>query len=138
MTLNLKLVSAVILFAFSFLFSRMHIDELIAFCFQHKGTTDHFPFDKNTLVFKVQGKMFALVDIQQPDYINLKCDPEKAIELRESNDGIQPGWHMSKKHWNSVKLDGSVDDFLLQELITHSYALVVASLTKKLRDEFEN
>ena len=83
--------------------------------------------------------MFCLTSLSEWDKgtpsLNLKCDPNVAVELREKFDGITPGYHMSKKHWNSVKLDGSVDDFLLQELITHSYALVVASLTKKLRDE---
>lgn len=113
----------------------MHLDELIAYCLHFKGTTDHFPFDDRTLVVKVQGKMFALVDVIEPTYINLKCLPEKAIELRESFDGITPGWHMSKKHWNSVKLDGSVDDLLLRDLIQHSYELVVSVLTKKLKDE---
>lgn len=113
----------------------MHIDELIACCLHFKGTTDHFPFDDKTLVIKVQGKMFASVDIIDPVYINLKCAPEKAVELRESYDGIIPGWHMNKKHWNSIRLDGSIPDDLMRELIQHSYELVVAGLTKKLRDE---
>lgn len=82
--------------------------------------------------------MFALVDVEDPSGINLKCDPEKAIELRERFDGIQPGYHMSKKHWNTVSLDGSVDDSLIKELIVHSYDLVVSSLPKKLRDELTN
>lgn len=113
----------------------MHIDELIVCCLHFKGTTDHFPFDDKTLVIKVQGKMFASVDIIDPVYINLKCAPEKAVELRESYDGIIPGWHMNKKHWNSIRLDGSIPDDLMRELIQHSYELVVAGLTKKLRDE---
>lgn len=113
----------------------MHLDELLQFCFAQKGTTEHFPFDKSTLVLKVQGKMYALVDVDQPTGINLKCDPEKAIELRERYDGIQPGYHMNKKHWNTVSLLGQVDDSLIKELIVHSYDLIVSSLPKKLRDE---
>jgi predicted DNA-binding protein (MmcQ/YjbR family) len=116
----------------------MHFDELIHFCFQLKGATETFPFDKTTLVIKVQGKMFALVDVDHPTGINLKCDPERSIELRERYDGIQPGYHMSKKHWNTVSLEGLVSDDLIRELIQHSYDLVVQSLPKKLRDELEN
>ena len=82
--------------------------------------------------------MFALVNVENPVSINLKCDPEKAIDLRERYDGIQPGYHMSKKHWNTVSLEGLVDDSLIKELIVHSYDLVVASLPKKLRDELKN
>jgi predicted DNA-binding protein (MmcQ/YjbR family) len=115
----------------------MHIDEIIHHCASLKAATDHFPFDNRTLVFKVQGKMFALMDIENPETINLKCDPEKAIELRERYDGIQPGYHMNKKHWNSVYLNGSVDDNLIKELIVNSYDLVVKSLPKKLRYELE-
>lgn len=113
----------------------MHLDELIHFCFQLPGATETFPFDKRTLVIKVQGKMFALVDVEDPTGINLKCDPERAIELRERYDGIQPGYHMNKTHWNTVSLLGQVDDSLIKELIVHSYDLIVSSLPKKLRDE---
>lgn len=116
----------------------MHFDELIDFCFQLPGATETFPFDKTTLVIKVQNKLFALVDVEEPTGINLKCDPERAIELRERYEGIQPGYHMNKTHWNTVALDGSVDDSLIKELIVHSYELIVASLPKKLRDELEN
>ncbi|WP_294670673.1 MmcQ/YjbR family DNA-binding protein [uncultured Fluviicola sp.] len=116
----------------------MHFDELIHFCFQLPGATETFPFDKRTLVIKVQNKMFALVDVEDPTGINLKCDPEKAVELRERYDGIQPGYHMSKKHWNTVSLEGLVDDSLIKELIVHSYDLVVSSLPKKLQDELKN
>ena len=113
----------------------MHFDELIHFCFQLPGATETFPFDKRTLVMKVQNKMFALVDVDDFDAINLKCDPEKAIELRESFQGVQPGFHMNKTHWNSVYLNEDVSDQLLAELIDHSYELVYASLPKKVRNE---
>ena len=79
--------------------------------------------------------MFALLDVDVFEAINLKCDPEKAIELRESNQGIQPGYHMNKTHWNSVYLNVDVSDQLLVELIDHSYELVYAGLPKKVRDE---
>jgi predicted DNA-binding protein (MmcQ/YjbR family) len=113
----------------------MNIEEYRDYCLAKKGVTEGFPFDETTLVFKVMGKMFALTGVNSFEYVNLKCDPEKAIELREENSGITPGYHMSKKHWNSVAMDGSVDDDLIVELIDHSYDLVVKSLTKALKQE---
>lgn len=113
----------------------MHLDEILHFCLQLPAAEETFPFDNKTLVFKVMGKMFALVDVEDPDGINLKCDPERAIELRERYDGIHAGYHMSKKHWNTVDLRGSVDDNMIRELILHSYELVVKGLPKKQRDE---
>jgi predicted DNA-binding protein (MmcQ/YjbR family) len=105
------------------------------YCLQKQGVTEEFPFDESTLVFKVMGKMFALADIDMFVSANLKCDPQKAIELRESNSGIMPGYHMSKKHWNTVSTDGTVSDSLFLELIDHSYNLVVAGLPVKLREQ---
>ncbi len=116
----------------------MHIDELLHFCLQLPFTEETFPFDNRTLVFKVKGKMFALVDVEEPTGVNLKCDPERAIELREQNAGITAGYHMNKKHWNTVSMGGEVDDRLMKELIQHSYDLVVQSLPKKIRDEFKS
>lgn len=115
----------------------MNIEELRDYCIQKKGVTEDFPFDKNTLVFKVMGKMFALVDVENFDFINLKSDPEKAVELREKYEGIKPGYHMSKVHWNSVYVNTDVSDKLVLELIDDSYDLVVNSLTKKLKEELE-
>lgn len=109
----------------------MNIEEYHNYCLSKAGVTEEFPFDEETLVFKVMGKMFALTDVDHFVSINLKCDPERAIELREIYSGILPGYHMSKKHWNTVMIDGSVDDQLLIELIDHSYNLVVAGLPKK-------
>ncbi len=103
------------------------------YCLTKPAVSEELPFDENTLVFKVMGKMFALTDIELFDSINLKCDPARALELREQYDGIRPGYHMNKKHWNSVSTDGSVPDTLLYELIDHSYDLVVAGLPGKLR-----
>jgi predicted DNA-binding protein (MmcQ/YjbR family) len=113
----------------------MFLDDFRNHCIEKPGVTEGFPFDKSTLVFKVFGKMSALVDVDVFEAINLKCDPEKAIELRESHQGIQPGYHMNKTHWNSVYLNEDVSDQLLVELIDHSYELVYASLPKKVRNE---
>ena len=116
----------------------MNIEDYRDYCLTKKGVTESFPFDKDTLVFKVMGKMFALTGIDSFEFINLKCNPEKAIELRESYNGIKPGYHMSKKHWNSVYLNTDVSDKLIYDLIDDSYQLIVKSLTKKLQAELNN
>lgn len=116
----------------------MNIEEFHLFCTSKKGVTEETPFGPDTLVFKVMGKMFALTDIEQFESINLKCDPEKAIELREQYNGIIPGYHMNKRHWNSVMMDGSIGDQLVKELIDHSYDLVISKLTNKLKSELES
>ena len=117
----------------------MNIQQYFDFCLSKKGVTEHFPFDQDTLVFKVGGKMFALSSVSEWEKgnpsVNLKCDPEKADELRAEYDGINPGWHMSKVHWNTVKINADVPDKLLKELITDSYELVFKSLTKKIQTE---
>jgi predicted DNA-binding protein (MmcQ/YjbR family) len=113
----------------------MFLDDVRNHCLRKIGVTEGFPFDQKTLVFKVFGKMFALMDVDVFDSLNLKCEPEKALELRESFQGVQPGYHMNKKHWNTVFLNDDVSDMLVIELIDHSYDLVYASLPKKLRDE---
>ncbi|MEX0314802.1 MAG: MmcQ/YjbR family DNA-binding protein [Allomuricauda sp.] len=114
----------------------MNVEELRVFCLSKKGVTEEFPFDAHTLVFKVMGKMFALIPLERiPSQCNLKCDPERAIELREEYDGvITPGYHMSKKHWNTLFLDNLAPN-LIMELVDHSYNLVISGLTKKLKDE---
>lgn len=120
----------------------MHIEQLREYCISKKGVTEHFPFDEVTLVFKVMGKMFALVGLnkweQGETKINLKCDPDWAEELRCEYESINAGWHMSKKHWNTVSLNKDVSDAFAFELIDHSYNLVVSGLTKKLKAELEN
>lgn len=113
----------------------MNIEIFRELCLGKPGVTEETPFGPDTLVFKVKGKMFALTDLNSFAMVNLKCDPERAIELREHHEGITPGWHMSKVHWNSVATDGSVKDALIRELLDHSYALVVASLPKKVQAE---
>ncbi len=117
---------------------RIYLEDIRSYCLSKDFTEEGFPFDENTLVFKVGGKMYALIDVEKSESINLKCNPERAEELRENNEGIIPGYHMSKKHWNTVSLDGIVDQKLVFELIDHSYQLVYASLTKKVKHELEN
>ena len=114
----------------------MNIEQLRAYCISKKGVTEGFPFDEHTLVFKVMGKMFALVALERvPSQVNLKCDPERALTLREEYDGIIiPGYHMSKKHWNTLYLD-QLPPLFLKELIDHSYNLVVSKLPKRIREE---
>ena len=121
----------------------MHIEQLRIFCMAKKGVTAHFPFDNVTLVFKVMGKMFLLTGLDSWENgvpkMNLKCDPEKAIELRESHEDITAGWHMSKKHWNTVALNtGNISQDFAEELINHSYDLVVKGLTKKMQQELKH
>jgi len=111
----------------------MDIELFRNYCLSKKGVTEGFPFDKDTLVFKVLGKMFALTDVESFESISLKCDPEKAVALRELYPVVRPGYHMNKKHWNTVHLDGSIPDNLLYQWIDHSYQEVVNGLPVKLR-----
>jgi predicted DNA-binding protein (MmcQ/YjbR family) len=112
----------------------MNVETLRDYCLLKVGVEEAFPFDHSTLVFKIGGKMFALLNIDRFTGINLKCDPEKAVELRESFSSVIPGYHMNKKHWNTVQMDGDVPSALVLELIDHSYELVLSSLPKKIRD----
>jgi len=111
----------------------VNIEEYRSYCLLKKGVSEEFPFDNETLVFKVMGKVFALTDVSEFRSINLKCDPEKAVELRDQFPAVVPGYHMNKKHWNTIMLDGSIPDRLLKTWIDHSYDLVVLSLPKKDR-----
>jgi predicted DNA-binding protein (MmcQ/YjbR family) len=112
----------------------MNIEEIRDYCLSLKGTTESFPFDDVTLVFKVGGKMFALVSLDGDLSINIKCNPEKAIDLREQYHAVKPGYHMNKVHWNTIYIDGTIPDRLVKEWIFDSYTLVKASLQKKVRD----
>lgn len=111
----------------------MNVEELREYCLSKKGALECFPFDEDTLVVKVGGKMFALIDLFGELSINLKCDPEKAIELREVYSAIKPGYHMNKRLWNTVHIDGTLSNTLIKELIDHSYDLVFSSLPKKIK-----
>ena len=111
----------------------MDIEIVRKYCLEKKGVTEGFPFNETALVFKVMDKMFALLNLEYPHSINLKCDPLRAIELREMYEDINPGYHMSKKHWNTLDLTGTLDDKLICELIDHSYDLVVSKLPRKTK-----
>ncbi|MEO0735155.1 MAG: MmcQ/YjbR family DNA-binding protein [Bacteroidota bacterium] len=113
----------------------MTLDELRDYCLAKPATKETLPFGPDTLVFKAGGKMFALTGLDEADLrVNLKCDPERAIQLREQHEEIKPGWHMNKKHWNTVYIeDGDLRDDFIRELIDHSYTLVISSLPKKTR-----
>lgn len=113
----------------------MNIEELREYCITKKGVTEGFPFDEVTLVFKVGGKMFALTNLDGEPSVNLKCDPEKAIELREHYAEIVPGYHMNKLHWNTVYMNGTLPENFLKELIDLSYNLILASLPRAKREE---
>ena len=116
----------------------MTIDTLCTYCAQKAGVTEEFPFDEDTLVFKVMGKIFAITGLNAiPLRVNLKCNPERALELREEYEAVQPGYHMNKKHWNTVTLDGTVPAKELREMIDHSYDLVVKGLKKADREKLQ-
>jgi predicted DNA-binding protein (MmcQ/YjbR family) len=109
-------------------------ERLRAFCLDFNEAVEEFPFTPDTSVFKVLGKMFALSALdREPLSINLKCDPENALRLRAEHPAIVPGWHMNKRHWNTVALDGSLPDRLVRELIEDSYDLVVAGMPRAVR-----
>jgi predicted DNA-binding protein (MmcQ/YjbR family) len=114
----------------------MTAENLREFCLSLKAVTESFPFDDDTLVFKVMGKIFALTSLADKT-INLKCDPENAITLREQYPSVAPGYHMNKKYWNTVQLDGSIPDKLIREWAMDSYRLVVEGLPMKLRKDLD-
>lgn len=107
-----------------------NIEDFRIYCLSMKGVTEKFPFDETTLVFSVMNKMFCLVDISSFEYCNLKCDPDEAEELRAMYMGVKPGYHMNKKHWNSVYFNADVPIELLEQQVVNSYDLVVKGLKK--------
>lgn len=115
----------------------MNVEQFREYCISKKGVTESLPFGPDTLVFKVMEKMFALTSLDSvPATANLKCDPERAIGLREEYNGmIYPGYHMNKQHWNTVELEKNLPKNLVVDLIDHSYDLVVQGLSKKLKEE---
>ena len=108
----------------------MDLESFHSFCLSMNGVTEEFPFGEETIVFKVMGKMFTLTDVITFESVNLKCDPEVGVELREKYPAVMPGYHMNKKHWITVMMDGSVSDKLVKGWIGASYDLVVKSLSK--------
>jgi predicted DNA-binding protein (MmcQ/YjbR family) len=113
----------------------MNIEQIRNYCNSFSGVSESFPFDESTLVFKVMGKMFGLMSLEGDATINLKCNPEIALELREEHPEILPGYHMSKVHWNTVCFNGNLKSDLVFSMIRDSYNLVVAGLPLKLRVE---
>lgn len=118
------------------MYDTMDIETFREYCLSKPGVDESFPFGEDTLVFKVMGKMFALTGLEAESFrVNLKCEPLRAVELREAHPQIQPGYHMNKKHWNTVDFEDGLPDALLAELIDHSYELVVKGLPKKLQQD---
>ncbi|MFN0013652.1 MAG: MmcQ/YjbR family DNA-binding protein [Saprospiraceae bacterium] len=116
----------------------MDIEQFRAYCFTKKGVTENFPFDEVTLCIRVAGKIFAITGLDNERFsVNLKCEPDFAIELRERYPEVQSGWHMNKKHWNTVDFEGSLDEPTLRHLIDHSYEQVVKTLKKADREVLE-
>lgn len=113
----------------------MNIEELRAYCLSKKGVTEDLPFGPDTLVFKVMDKIFLLTGMGNPLQFNVKCDPEKAIAWRDEYTCVKPGYHMNKKHWNTVTIDGSVSKKIVCEWINHSYEQVVSGLPKSKQNE---
>ena len=114
----------------------MNTEMIRDYCMAKPGVTESFPFDAVTLVFKVGNKLFVLLDTEsRPTTINLKCDPERAVELRDRYDAVQPGYHMNKAHWNTITIDSSVRWHEVQEWIDHSYELVKKGLSKAVREQ---
>lgn len=108
----------------------MNIEILRDYCLSKSRVQETFPFGEETIVFKVMDKIFLLAGLDQADRFNVKCDPEKAVSLREEYEEVQPGYHMNKIHWNTVFMNGKLNDVQLKEMIDHSYDLVVKSLPK--------
>jgi predicted DNA-binding protein (MmcQ/YjbR family) len=115
----------------------LNVEQFRSYCLAKRGVTEEFPFGEETLVYKVMDKMFALAGVTLFESINLKCDPEQAAELREQYPAVLPGYHMNKKHWNTVLIDGSLPDKLVKNWIDNSYNLVVASLPAKVKAELK-
>jgi predicted DNA-binding protein (MmcQ/YjbR family) len=113
----------------------MDIESFREYCLSKKGTSEDFPFDEVTLCLRVMGKIFAITGLDSERFsVALKCEPDHAIELREQYPEVQPGWHMNKKHWNTVDFEGSLDGATLRHLIDHSYDQVVKTLKKAERE----
>jgi predicted DNA-binding protein (MmcQ/YjbR family) len=116
----------------------MNVEEIREYCLSKKATTESFPFDEITLVIKVMNKMFILINLDTDLSINLKCDPEKAMALREQYSAVLPGYHMNKKHWNTIMVNGTLPRAIIKQWIDDSYDLVVKSLPKKTQQSLED
>ena len=114
----------------------MDIESIREYCIRKKAVTECFPFDEYNLVFKVVDRMFALINVENPDRIFLKCEPEYAIELRDRYNGIEGAFHFNKKHWNQVYVESDVSDSLIKELIDHSYNEVIKKFTRRQKEQY--
>ena len=113
----------------------MNVESVRDYCLALPMASEDFPFDETTLVFRVEGKIFAMIDLEDTTWFVLKCDPDYALELRDKYAEIEGAWHMNKRHWNQINLFGSLSDSLIESLIRHSYALVVSKLPKRMKEE---
>lgn len=113
----------------------MNIEEVRNYCLSLPHTTEDFPFDETTLAFRIEGKIFAMIDLEKTQWFVLKCEPEYAIELREKYPEISGAWHMNKKYWNQLNLFGTLHNELIKNLICHSYNEVIKKLPHKVKDE---
>lgn len=113
----------------------MDIESVREYCLSLPLATEDFPFDESTLVFRIGGRIFAMIDLERTEWFVLKCNPDRALDLREQYAEISPAWHMNKRHWNQLNLFGHLSDELVCSLIRHSYALVVQKLPKTFRLE---
>ena len=117
----------------------MDLESFREYCLSKPGATEDMPFGEDVLVFRVGGKMFALASLDEiPATANLKCDPDLALELRDRYEQVRPGYHMNKKHWNTVEIDSGIPDAEVRKMIDHSYELVTQSLPKAERKKLEN
>ena len=114
----------------------MNIEKAREYCLAKKGCEESFPFDEETLVFKVMGKMFAVLMLEKPDMIVLKCDADYAVELREKYIAVEPAWHFNKKYWNQIHFNSDANDELLYNLIDHSLNEVVKKFTRKMKEAY--
>ncbi len=115
-------------------FKGMDVELVRTYCLRLWASEESTPFGPNVLVYKLHGKIFALISIERPFSLSLKCEPEKAVYLREHNREIVAGYHLNKKHWNTIDLEGNLSDTMITEMIDHSYNLILAALPKKIRD----
>lgn len=117
----------------------MNVEQVREYCLSLRGVTEHFPFDDVSLVFKVEGKMFALLSLDEiPSHISLKCDPDLVIQLREKFRGVEPAWHFNKKYWNTLYLESDLDDCLIQWCLRHSYCEVLKKLPKRVQQNYHD
>lgn len=118
----------------AFTLRTMNIESVRDYCLSLPHATEDFPFDETTLAFRIKGRIFAMIDLEKTEWFVLKCNPDYAIELRDTHADISPAWHMNKKHWNQINLFGVLPNELIQHLIRHSYSEVVKKLPRKLRE----